>query len=170
MMEEIQQQSPRRRGRNKFLIWKTIGSIIVILSGFLPFLDNIIVWKNPAFATYHNTIGGMLRNDYWLLSLYYTTLAVIIGQFINAYKLTFFFPLFATIYCSSLYVFQFVWGIKLEPEWPHRIGLILMMIPGAYVLFRFIEHINNLKLELEIQYNTIERERNRQLNENAENK
>ncbi|MEN5306771.1 hypothetical protein ABE425_04605 [Chryseobacterium cucumeris] len=168
-MEETQLQSRRQRGRNKFLQWKIIGSIIVILSGFLPFLDNIIVWFNPEFANYQNTIGGYLRNDYWLLSLYYTTTSVIIGQFMKAYKLTFFFPFFASIYCSSLYLFQFVWGVKLEPEWPHRIGMILMMIPGAYVVYRFIEHINNLKLELEIQYNTIERERNRQINKDAEN-
>lgn len=169
-MEEIQQQSHRQKGNNKYLIWKIIGSIIVILSGFLPFLDNIIVWINPAFATYENTIGGYLRNDYWLLSIYYTTLSVLIGQFMNAYKLTFFFPLFATIYCSSLYLFQFVWGIKLEPEWPHRIGIILMMIPGAYIIHRLVRHISNLKLELEIQYNTIERERNRQINRDAKNK
>lgn len=169
-MEEIQPLSRHQKGKNNYLLWKIIGSIIVIISGFLPFLDNIIVWVNPAFATYENTIGGYLRNDYWLLSLYYTTLAVIIGQFMQAYKLTFFFPLFASIYCSSLYLFQFVWGIKLEPEWPHRIGLILMMIPGAYIIYRFVEHINNLILELEIQYNTIESERNRQKNKDAKNK
>lgn len=169
-MEEIQLQSPHQRGKNSFILWKIIGSIIVILSGFLPFLDNIIVWYNPDFAKYQNTIGGLLRNDYWLLSIYYTTPVVIIGQFMKAYKLTFFFPLFASIYCSSLYLFQFVWGIKLDPEWPHRIGMILMMIPGAYVVYRLIVHINNLKLELEIQYKTIERVRNRQLNQDAENK
>lgn len=168
-MEEIQLQSRRQRGKNSLILWKIIGSIIVILSGFLPFLDNIIVWYNPDFANYQNTIGGLLRNDYWLLSIYYTTPVVIIGQFMKAYKLTFFFPLFASIYCSSLYLFQFVWGIKLDPEWPHRIGMILMMIPGAYVVYRLIEHVNNLKLELEIQYNTIERERNRQINKDAEN-
>ncbi len=168
-MEETRLQSPRQRGKNSLILWKIIGSIIVILSGFLPFLDNIIVWYNPDFANYQNTIGGILRNDYWLLSIYYTTPVVIIGQFMKAYKLTFFFPLFASIYCSSLYLFQFVWGIKLDPEWPHRIGMILMMIPGAYVVYRLIEHVNNLKLELEIQYNTIERERNRQINKDAEN-
>ncbi|MDR4892233.1 MULTISPECIES: hypothetical protein [unclassified Chryseobacterium] len=169
-MEEIQQLSHHPKGKNKIILWKIIGSILVILSGFLPFLDNIIVWFNPPFADYQNTIGGYLRNDYWLLSLYYTTVSVILGQFMNAYKLTFFFPLFASIYCSSLYLFQFVWGIKLEPEWPHRIGMILMMIPGAYIVYRLVEHINNLKLELEIQYNTIEQERNRQLNKDAKNK
>ena len=155
-MEEIQQQLHHRKG-NKLIIWKITGSILVILSGFLPFLDNIIVWLNPPFAEYQNTIGGYLRNDYWLLSLYYTTVAVIVGHFMKAYQLTFYFPLFASVYCSTMYVLMFVLGIKFEPEWPHRIGLIIMLIPGVYVLYRFVDHIKNLVLEDEIQYKTIER-------------
>ncbi|WP_144428853.1 hypothetical protein [Chryseobacterium sp. StRB126] len=156
-MEETPQQLHRRTDKSKLTFWKIVGSILVIISGFLPFLDNIIVIFNPAFAGYQNTIGGYLRNDYWLLSLYYTTIIVIIGKFMKAYELLFYFPLFASIYCSSLYVCQFVLGIKFEPEWPHRLGMILMMIPGAYVLYRFVNHLQDLKLEDEIQFRTIER-------------
>ncbi|MGH1520587.1 hypothetical protein [Chryseobacterium sp. JK1] len=168
-MEEIRQQLHRQKGKNKLIIWKITGSILVIVSGFLPFLDNIIVWFNPSFANYQNTIGGYLRNDYWLLSLYYTTIAVIIGKFMKAYHLTFYFPLFASIYCSTMYVLMFVLGIKFEPEWPHRIGLILMMIPGAYVLFRFVNHVKNLILADEMQYRTIERIYNQNNKTDAKN-
>ncbi|MEJ5105554.1 hypothetical protein [Chryseobacterium sp. MYb328] len=169
-MEEILQQLRRHTDKSKLTYLKIIGSILVIVSGFLPFLDNIIVWFNPPFAYYQNTIGGYLRNDYWLLSLYYTTFAVIIGKFMKAYGLLFYFPLFASIYCSSLYVCQFVLGIKFEPEWPHRIGLIIMMIPGAYVLYRFVNHIQNLILEDEIQYNTIRGIRKQNNKTNGEDK
>lgn len=166
-MEETQQQLPHLIDKGKLTFWKIMGSILVIISGFLPFLDNIIVLFNPEFAGYENLIGGYLRNDYWLLSLYFTTTIVIVGKFMKAYDLLFYFPLFASIYCSTLYVLQFVLGIKFEPEWPHRIGLILMMIPGVYVLYRFIEHIKVLKLQDEIQFKTIERIRNKQINSNA---
>lgn len=156
-MEETQQQSFRLKDKKRLTFYKIFGSILVILSGFLPFIDNIIVWINPNFAFTKNAIGGYVRNDYWLLSLYYTTAFVIIGKFMKAYPLTFYFPLFASLYCSTIYVIMFVIGIKFEPEWPHRIGLIIMLIPGAYILFRFINYIKDLILQDKIQFNTIER-------------
>lgn len=157
MKEEIQQQLHHQEDKGKLTFWKILGSILVIISGILPFLDNLIVWYNPEFANYENTIGGYVRNDYWLLSLYGTAIITSTGRLMKALPITYYFPIFSSVYCFILYILMFVLGIKFNPEWPHRIGFIIMLIPGSFILYRFTGYIKDLKLKDEMQSKTIDR-------------
>lgn len=156
-MEETLQQLHPHEGKTKLTFWKIFGSILVIISGFLPFLDNILVIIYPEIIYLKDEIGGSLRNDIWLLSLYIITIIVIIGKFTRAYNLTYYFPLFATTYSLVMYILMMFLGYNIDIEWAQRLGLFLMIMPGIYVIYRFINYIKKLQLKDEIQYKAIER-------------
>jgi hypothetical protein len=138
---------------------KIIGSILVIISGFIPFLDNIISWIYPAFDKMLDARGVLLRSDIWIESIYASIILVSIGGIMQSYKLAYFFPIYAATY--SLVMYELMrYGFEINPDWYHRIGFLFMLIPGFYIIHRLIEHIKDLKLQDEMQFKTIERLRN----------
>lgn len=143
-------------GKYKLTYLKLIGSIIVILSGLIPFTDNIIVWVNPEFDKYLDRRGVLLRSDIWIESIYLSIIFVSIGGYLKPYKWSYFFPIYAATY--SLVMYELMrYGFEIDPDWYHRIGFILMLIPGYFIVTSLADYIKTLKLKDEIQYNTIKR-------------
>ncbi|MCJ8153196.1 hypothetical protein MKJ01_05400 [Chryseobacterium sp. SSA4.19] len=133
-----------------------MGSILVIISGFIPFIDNIITWIYPAFNKMLDARGVPLRSDIWIESIYASIILVSIGGVMQAYKLSYFFPIYAATY--SLVMYELMrYGFEINPDWYHRLGFLFMLVPGFYIIYRLIEHIKDLKLQDEMQYNTIKR-------------
>ncbi|MEA1848998.1 hypothetical protein U9K52_08760 [Chryseobacterium sp. MHB01] len=169
-MAGTQQQLHLQEGKTKLTFWKIFSSILVIISGFLPFLDNILVFLFPDLALFKDRIGGFVRNDIWLLSLYISTIIVIIGRFGKAYNLTYYFPLFATTYSVVMYILMMFFGYNIDIEWAQRLGLVIMITPGMYVIYRLINYIKKLQLKDEIQFKAIERIVEKAQNENEKEK
>ncbi|REC57022.1 hypothetical protein DRF62_02365 [Chryseobacterium piscium] len=157
MKEEILKTSQfRLGGKHRFTYIKLVGSIIVILSGFVPFTDNIWSWIDPEFNKTLDARGVLLRSDVWIESLYVSILLTSLGRLLKAYPHTYFFPIYAATY--SLVMYELMrFGFNIDPDWFHRLGFLIMLLPGLYIIYRLQEYVKNLKLQDEIQFRTIER-------------
>lgn len=146
----------RQEGKYRLTYIKLTGSIIVILSGFVPFTDNILSWIYPEFDKMLDGRGVLLRSDVWIESLYATIILCSIGRFMRAFHICYFLPIYASLYSLTMYELM-RYGIELDPDWWHRLGFIIMFLPFFYVTYRLIEHVKNLKIQDDIQFQTIER-------------
>lgn len=156
-MEEIQKTFlSRLGGKHRLTYLKLTGSIIVILSGFVPFTDNIWSWLDPEFNTMKDARGVLLRSDVWIESLYVTIILCSIGRFMRAYHVCYFLPIYASFYSLCMYELM-RFGFNIDPDWGHRLGFVIMLLPFLYVMYRLSEHVKNLKLQDEIQYKSIKR-------------
>ncbi|WP_433987321.1 hypothetical protein [Chryseobacterium sp. RRHN12] len=155
-MEETQKTFlSRLGGKHRLTYLKLAGSIIVILSGFVPFTDNIWSWIDPGFNTMLDGRGVKLRSDIWIESLYVAILMCCIGRYMRAYSHCYILPIYASLYSLTMYELM-RFGYEIDPDWWHRLGFLIMLIPFIYVIYRLNEHIKDLKLKDEIQFKTIE--------------
>lgn len=139
------------------------GSVITILSGFAPFLDNIIAWKYPEFDTLLDERQVSLRVDVWLISIYLSIALASIGGVMKAYYLTFFLPIYSSLYSMTIYILMMK-GVEIDADWIHRLGFVVFLLPLGYVMYRLNNYIKDLKLKDEIQHKTIERIANQNQN------
>ncbi|MGU3377295.1 hypothetical protein [Chryseobacterium sp. M5A1_1a] len=129
--------------RHKLTYLKLIGSIIVILSGFVPFTDNIWSWIDPKFNSMLDSRGVLLRSDVWIESLYVTIVLCSIGRYMQAYSHCYLLPIYASLYSLTMYELM-RYGYKIDPDWWHRLGFIIMLIPFIYIVFRLHGYIKKL--------------------------
>lgn len=168
-MEEIQKTFLSRLGDNRIIAYlklklgkhkltylKIIGSIIVILSGFVPFTDNLWSWYDPSFELMVDGRGVKLRSDVWIESLYVTIILCSLGRFMRAYHLCYFLPIYASLYSLTMYELM-RYGFELDPDWWHRLGFLIMMLPVLYVIYKLYEYVGDQILKDDIQYKSIER-------------
>lgn len=168
-MEEIRKTFLSRLGDSKIIKYlklqirkhkltyiKVLGSIIVILSGFVPFTDNLWSWYDPKFDLLLDGRGVKLRSDIWIESLYVAIIMCGLGKYMRAYSHCYILPMYASFYSLTMYELM-RFGYDIDPDWWHRLGFVIMIIPGIYIIYRLNEHIKDLILKDEIQYNTIER-------------
>ncbi|WP_430827248.1 hypothetical protein [Chryseobacterium indologenes] len=155
-MEETQKTYlSRLGGKHRLTYLKLAGSIIVILSGFIPFADNIISWAHPEFDKMLDARGVLLRSDIWIESLYLSIVLCSIGRIMRAYNLCYYFPIYAA--CYSLVMYELMrFGYEINPDWSHRIGFLMMLIPGFYVIFRLNKYIKKLKFRDVVIVDSIE--------------
>lgn len=113
--------------------------------------------------------GALLRSDVWIESLYISIILTSVGRLMKAYTLSYFFPIYASVYSLAMYELM-RYGFHINPDWAHRIGFLIMLLPGFYVAYRLSEHIKNLKLQDEMQYSAIERIANQKENTHGEDK
>lgn len=155
-MEEIQKTFlSRLGGKHRLTYLKLTGSIIVILSGFVPFADNIISWIYPEFDKMLDGRGVLLRSDIWIESLYLSIVLCSIGRIMRAYNLCYYFPIYAACYSLAMYELM-RYGYEINPDWSHRIGFLIMLIPGFYIIFRLNRYIKKLKFRDTIIVDSIE--------------
>ncbi|WP_209785435.1 hypothetical protein [Chryseobacterium sp. PvR013] len=134
---------------------KVLGSVIVILSGFVPFTDNIWSWIDPSFNDMLDGRGVKLRSDIWIESLYVAIALCCLGRYMRAYIHCYILPIYASLYSLTMYELM-RFGYEIDPDWWHRLGFLIMLIPVFYVIYRLNEHIKDLIRLDEIQFNTIE--------------
>lgn len=144
-MEEIQKTFlSRLGGKHRLTYLKLAGSIIVILAGLIPFTDNIWSWIDPDFNSMLDGRGVKLRSDVWIESLYLSIVLCSLGRIMRAYNLCYYFPIYAA--CYSLVMYELMrFGYEINPDWSHRIGFLIMLIPGFYIIFRLNAYIRKLK-------------------------
>ncbi|MGI9582598.1 hypothetical protein ACR1PO_15490 [Chryseobacterium sp. RRHN12] len=99
--------------------------------------------------------GVKLRSDIWIESLYVAILMCCIGRYMRAYSHCYILPIYASLYSLTMYELM-RFGYEIDPDWWHRLGFLIMLIPFIYVIYRLNEHIKDLKLKDEIQFKTIE--------------
>lgn len=121
----------------------------MVVSGILPFLDNILVWKYPGLETLKDQRGGLVRNNIWILALYSANVCIILGAVVKAHVLTFQFPLYASLYSGTMY-FLMMKGYDINPDWYHRVGMFILVLPFTYLLFRLHKRIQLLRLRDEV--------------------
>lgn len=144
--EEIQKTFLYRLGGKHGLTYmKILGSILVLISGFLPFLDNLLVWIFPGFDKLLDIRGVPLRTDIWLNSLYVSLVLSSIGGMMKAFWPTFFIPIYAGCYSALMYELMRQ-GIEIDPDWSHRLGFLLMLVPLFYILYRLQRYIKAMML------------------------
>ncbi|WP_426473389.1 hypothetical protein [Chryseobacterium balustinum] len=100
--------------------------------------------------------GVSMRVDVWLISLYLTILGVAVGAWMKAYYLTFFLAIYSSLYSLTVYILMMK-GVELDADWVHRVGFLLLLAPGIYIVYRLNSHIKDLILKDEIQSKTIDR-------------
>ncbi|MFP3835399.1 hypothetical protein [Chryseobacterium sp. SIMBA_028] len=143
-------------GKHKLTYLKITGSIIVILSGFIPFTDNLWSWYDPAFDLMLDGRGVKLRSDIWIESLYVTIILCSVGRFMRAYHMCYFLPIYASLYSLAMYELM-RYGFEIDPDWWHRLGFLLMLLPVFYVSYKLYDYVGDQILKDEIQYKSIER-------------
>ncbi len=142
--------------KHKLTYLKIIGSVIVILSGFVPFTDNIWSWIDPSFNDMLDGRGVKLRSDIWIESLYVAIIMCCIGRYMRAYSHCYILPIYASLY--SLIMYELMrFGYEIDPDWWHRLGFLIMLIPVLYIIYRLNEHIKDLIIKDEIQFETIDK-------------
>ncbi|WP_343680048.1 hypothetical protein [Chryseobacterium arthrosphaerae] len=129
--------------KHKITYLKILGSIIVLLSGFVPFTDNLWSWYDPAFDLMKDGRGVKLRSDVWVESLYVTIILCSLGRFMKAYYMCYFLPIYASLYSLSMYELM-RFGYEIDPDWSHRIGFLIMLIPFFYIVYRLNRYIKKL--------------------------
>lgn len=142
--------------KHKLTFLKTIGSVIVILSGFVPFTDNLWSWYDPAFDLMLDGRGVKLRSDVWIESLYVTIILCSVGRFMRAYHLCYFLPIYASLYSLMMYELM-RYGIELNPDWWHRLGFLIMLLPVFYVSYKLYDYVGDQILKDDIQWKSISR-------------
>lgn len=164
-MEEIQKTYlSRLGGKHRLTYLKLTGSIIVILSGFVPFADNIWSWLDPAFNTMLDGRGVKLRSDIWIESLYLSIILCSIGRIMRAYNLCYYFPIYASLYSLAMYELM-RFGYDIDPDWWHRLGFLIMLIPGFYIIFRLNQYVKKLKFRDIVIVDSIEEYTNENTNQ-----
>lgn len=155
-MEEIRKQFYRLRDRFIKLSNLTyLSSILLIISGLLPFLDVFLVWRFPNLQTARDIRGALLRDDIWLATLYFSPALIIIAAQFKPYVYAYHFPLFAYTYTGIMYFAPYL-GFDMEPSWGNRILIFILVIPltllikGLNMLYKY------LVAKEEIQLKTIE--------------
>ncbi|WP_131724366.1 hypothetical protein [Chryseobacterium indologenes] len=142
--------------KHRLTYLKTIGSLIVILAGFVPFTDNIWSWIDPAFNTMLDGRGVKLRSDVWIESLYVTIILCSVGRFMRAYHICYFLPIYASLYSLAMYELM-RYGFELDPDWWHRMGFLIMLLPVFYVGYKLYDYVGDQILKDDIQWRSIDR-------------
>lgn len=102
MREETQKMF--RQGNNLKKSKSTyIGSMLLLVSAFLPSLDVLSKWIIPGMEDMKDSRGVLLTVDIWLATLYFSPVLIILATVLRPNPRLYFFPLCMFLYAGAVY-------------------------------------------------------------------
>ncbi len=101
-MEEIQ-KTFRQGSKIKKSKLTYIGSILLIVSAFLPSLDVLSKWLIPGMEEARDSRGVLLTVNIWLATLYIAPVVIIVANYFKPNPWLNFFPLLMFFYAGAVY-------------------------------------------------------------------
>lgn len=143
-MEEIQKTF--RQG-NKIRRSKSacIGSILLIVSAFLPSLDVLSKWLIPGMAEARDSRGVLLTVNIWLATLYIAPVIIIIANYFRPNPRLYFFPLLMFFYAGAVY-FSPVIGYEVNYLQLNSWLFFVASFVGAFCFMYLLKYIRRIIL------------------------
>ncbi|MGE8528465.1 hypothetical protein [Chryseobacterium rhizosphaerae] len=144
-MEEIQ-KTYRQENKIRKTESTYIGSILLIVSAFLPCLDRILVWIWPILDESRDTRGVPISTDIWIASVYLAPVFIIIAAFFRPNYKIYTFPLVIFFYSAVVYYAPiFGYDVKFL-RWNSWLALLASIIAGVCLYF-VLKHVRWVELE-----------------------
>jgi len=80
-----------------------IGSVLLIVSAFLPSLDVLSKWLIPGMNEARDSRGVLMTVNIWLATLYLSPVILIIATYFRPNPKLYFFPLCMFLYAGAVY-------------------------------------------------------------------
>ena len=130
-----------------------LSTILLILSGIVPFLDNILLHYYPKMDTIPIPHFVYYSSFIWAASMSLSTLLVILGTFCKADKLLYIFPISAHVIMFGAAILNYK-GVHITGLWQFRAGGVaiglcfLISFIQLRKIFKYIFLADNVKKEL----------------------
>lgn len=137
---------------NRFKKSKTTlyGSILLLISAFLPCIDVVLKFVFPSMKDMKDSAGVFVTVDIWLTTLYLSPAILILATTLKPHPKLYFFPLFTFFYTAFVY-FAPLLGFQIDflrfNSWmaiiAAIISAILYMMLLKYIRFHTLEENSN---------------------------
>ena len=74
----------------------------------------------------------------------------------RAYHMCYFLPIYASLYSLTMYELM-RYGFEIDPDWWHRAGFLVMLIPVFFVSYKLYDYVGDQILKDDIQWKSIDR-------------
>lgn len=161
-MEEIQ-KTFRQGSKIKKSKLTYIGSVLLIVSAFLPSLDVLSKWLIPGMAEARDSRGVLMTVNIWLATLYIAPVVIIVANYFKPNPWLNFFPLLMFFYAGAVY-FSPVIGYEVNYLAQNSWLFFVISLFGALCfmyLLKYVRRITLLEEEESLLNDEIEAEFNR---------